>query len=298
LNAPTNTQPIVALSSADVQTRIDDERRRLLIEQNLEHDLTGQRIAPLEAGDDAALDRVEAQINQCRDRQFRIQERLEILEKRLAESHEREAGAELDALTDRANRARELGEKLIRTEYEKHATALAGVLGKLAAVDRVIDIANLRLARAGREYVAGPNGVRARAAVRVEKTRTVRLAPSHTEHPSQHSGDAEWSERGREFRPGNWDNNPGWISKSTGERIEAVEITVPDFDHTPGYVPDPLIKVITLPAVQADDAPLWYGARPEVSDIDIEALMRELDTGKPQGKLSKTAGRLLASLAS
>jgi hypothetical protein len=43
-------------------------------------------------------DRVEAQINQCRDRQFRIQERLEILEKRLAEANDREAGANLDAI--------------------------------------------------------------------------------------------------------------------------------------------------------------------------------------------------------
>jgi len=47
LNADAKNPPLAALSSADVQTRIDDERSRLLIEQNLEHDLTGQRIAPL-----------------------------------------------------------------------------------------------------------------------------------------------------------------------------------------------------------------------------------------------------------
>src|SRR5688500_17892942 len=93
------------LSAAGIQQRIDDERNRLLIEQNLAHSLAGQRLAPLEAGDDEALDRVEAQVAACIERQFRIQERLEILEQRLTQTQEREAQAELDAIAARANKA-------------------------------------------------------------------------------------------------------------------------------------------------------------------------------------------------
>lgn len=130
-----NTAP--PLASTGIQQRIDAERARLLVEQNLETELTTQRVAPLEAGDDEALDRIEAQINACRDRQFRIQERVELLNGRL------EAAAKEDearATEFRLKVAKEI-EKLVAPavhEYEVLAQKTAAALAHLAAVDSAV----------------------------------------------------------------------------------------------------------------------------------------------------------------
>ena len=152
MNAATKT-PTIPATSDDVANRIHGERRRLLIEQNLEVELNKQRIAPLEAGDDEALDRVEAQISQCLDRQSRIRERIEILEQRLAGSVERERSAALDALTVRADEARILGVKLTHATYPKQAKALVATLKELADIEALIQGVNAELVGTGRSPV-------------------------------------------------------------------------------------------------------------------------------------------------
>jgi hypothetical protein len=78
--------------------------------------------ASREAGDDEALDRVEAQINAYHDRQARIQERLEILERRLAEAPSTERNNELDRLTEQAQERHATAVKLITIAYPKLAS--------------------------------------------------------------------------------------------------------------------------------------------------------------------------------
>jgi chaperonin cofactor prefoldin len=279
LNADAKNPTLAALSSADVQTRIDDERRRLLIEQNLEHDLTGQRIAPLEAGDDAALDRVEAQINQCRDRQFRIQERLEILEKRLTEANERAAGANLDVIADRANRARELGERLIKSEYTKHARALAAVLQKVAAVDALIQQSNLTLSAAGRHEVAASNAIRCTPSQWVEFVERKTVHVNDPRHPLH--GLVQSSMSGRSY---NRIDTKAPVESTSEVDIEGSELLG-------GQYPQPLYAEVTLPTI--DPMPLYHRTLPQlpspqpfftafdearfVGDEAVAALIEELD---------------------
>jgi len=286
LNADAKNPPLAALSSADVQNRIDDERRRLLIEQNLEHDLTGQRIAPLEAGDDAALDRVEAQINQCRDRQFRIQERMDILDQRLTQAKEREQNASLDALTEKANSAREIGERWIRTEYAKLAKAMAAGLDRLATIDAFIADANNTLTRAGRSEVADSNTIRCRPSQYVDYTATINVSLEDSRHP--HHGVAI-----RAYSQPNIASLPG-----TNERVATVA-QIPEQRHE--MVSDdyqaPLYEAITLPPVDPEPlshptlprppahVPIWQGPV-EVTPAKIESLIADLT---PTAKTRKDA---------
>lgn len=292
MNATTTAGPI-PLNSTELQTRIEAERGRLLIEQNLHVDLEGQRLAPLEAGDDEALDRVEAQINACNDRQARIQERLEILERRLTEATDREESNRLDAIAARGNRARELGEALIR-EYGELAPKLAAILERLAACEDIIEDTNNILHRAKRDQdmVRSPNAIRCRP--RRTWTEMVRktVGPREPGHP---------------LYGHNYSQTPAChpVQKVFGNGVEYdvfveadVEVEMTDC----GDRPDALYKAAVLPAVgPAPDVntglpPLWAhdefrgcriseGVRDEVS----ERVDREQQTPK-RAKKTPAAG--------
>jgi hypothetical protein len=150
------------LSAADVAARIEAERERLAGEQATEANLLKQRLAPLESGDDAALDRVEASIVACRERQRRIEERIEILIQCADEARVREHEAGLNRLVRRAARAREIGEDLLRKHYAPKAAALAKTLLELAALEQIVEDVNRELDRNGRPTVPGPNSIRCR----------------------------------------------------------------------------------------------------------------------------------------
>jgi hypothetical protein len=263
VNADAKEQPLSPLNSADVQARIDDERRRLLVEQNLEHDLTGQRIAPLEAGDDAALDRVEAQLNQCKDRQFRIQERLEILESRLTVAAETEQAAELDVIEARANKARELGEKLIRTEYVKLAKPMAEFLRKVRALDGFVEQANRRLVKGGRDGVRASNGVRCAPSETLTETERRRVGVGQPEHPYYGRAVMVSNEKAQVF--------------GTGEYVNTfVEVDVPVTRRRAGWQKVPLHDEIVLGTADAEPGALWDSGVARKVDASIDAILREL----------------------
>ena len=180
MNAQTLAPP---LASSDVEQRIESERARLQAEEQTERELVAQRLGPLEAGDDAALDRVEAEITACRERQRRISERIQILETRAEEAKDREHNAELDRLTRRAERAREMGEKLIRVDYQKHVDGLTATLSKLAALEGVIDAVNRTLHANDRVTVHSPNVIRCRPGETVVETITQRVHVNNPLHP-------------------------------------------------------------------------------------------------------------------
>lgn len=281
-----NTQNAIALTSTEVQTRIDDERRRLLIEQNMEADLTGQRIAPLEAGDDVALDRVEQQLNQCRERQFRIQERIELLEVRRSAAIDAEASAELDSLATRAERAREYGERLI-ADYARRAPELAALLGRLAAVDQVIEQANRTLHAADRASIVSPNGVRCRAGRRwTEKV----MRDVDLQHPS-HPFHGRATPMGGSSMPGNTVPRMASVHGDQGRTCPVVmNVEVEEQRRGPGDFPDPIYETARLPGVGPalpghGIASLWDG---DASAEDVAAVIAEID-GKPNAKPAKRA---------
>jgi hypothetical protein len=268
MNADARTAPLAA-TAAELRTRIADERRRMLLEQNLQHDLHGQRLAPLEAGDDEALDRVERQIVESEDRAARIQERIEILERRLAEARAREDEQSLDDIAALAERARDLGVKLIRTRYPKLAAALAKVLSEMAANDLLLDGYNRTLVKAGRQPISKPNQVRSRRSEKVEITKTVRVGRSDARHP----------------RHG--------IDQSTASMFEVndfVDVEVTESMFVPGYQPNELWKDIALPASDVPDSfpctraiaePIWTGGdahRPTHEEIEAARAAIEKET--------------------
>src|SRR4051812_338206 len=97
-------------TAAEIQTRIDAEQKRLATEQQRETELIAKRAGPLEAGDDAALNKIEGAIAESRTTQQRIAERVAILQQRMEAEQAAELNAALDAAEGDAAKAREIGE--------------------------------------------------------------------------------------------------------------------------------------------------------------------------------------------
>ncbi len=292
------TPPTPPATPADFEARIAAERNRLLIEQNLEADLDGQRLAPLEAGDDAALDRVEAQINACRDRQYRIKERIELLEKRLAQAKVAEHDASLDALEARANRARELGEKLITVEYRKHATALASVATRLCAIDALIESTNRSLEKERRNPVGSPNFVRAR---RPSSTTVVVKKRVHIDDPRH----PNYGIRDHVTRAPQGHGTPDFMlvvldpehRSPTDQRVPLwAEIDVEEDVNDIGHCPTPIHLELVLPGLEPpprhqNTAALWDCKYPVLPEGALDALLAELDatpTRTPKSRATTT----------
>ena len=81
MNAKAETT--LAPTAQQIEKWISDERRLLLADPNLQINLEGQRLAPLEAADYVALNRVEQHLSECIERQERAQERIALFTRRL-----------------------------------------------------------------------------------------------------------------------------------------------------------------------------------------------------------------------
>lgn len=268
-NPITADKPTSPPTSDDLEARIAAERNRLLLEQNLEVELEGQRQAPLEAGDDDALDRVEAQINASRDRQYRIQERIELLDKRLVQTKEAEHEASLDALAARADRAREIGERLITEDYRRQASALASTLARLAAFERFVEQSNEALGRAGRNAVNPPSLIRCRPPKTWTEAVKKMVPLSDPRHP--YHGRAHQIHNRPEFSQ----------VTGTNEVIDSfAEVDVVE-ERREGWVwEQPLHEVIVLPGVgpaEPNHALPEFWGRQLSRDIDVSTIAAELD---------------------
>lgn len=247
-------------TSGKVRERIDNEQKRLAEEAAREKQLTAARIPLLEAGDDSALNKIEAELNECRTTQLRIQERIELLGNRLDEHEQAEEHAKFEALRDRANRLREFGERLIRNDYAKAAGELASVLQRLRAVDELVETANYALARAGIECVMPTNAIRCQRSRSESVTRKRRVGLRDPEHPyygraqlphNRVSGDdgAEW--------------NPE-VTADNGERTRCfVEIEQTVQVHHTAEVQEVLHRAIeVLPSATTSHVPLYASDQP------------------------------------
>jgi len=285
MNAKTES-PSSPRTVTEIQTRIGEERHRLLSEQNLYATLEGQRIAPLEAGDDEALDRVEEKIVKCLERQARIEERIELLQKRLDESVESERNADLDAIEARASTLREQGERLIRTEYPKLAGQLGSLLKRLQLIDAAIERENRTLQQAGRDQVPASNYVRCTPAKYLDFIETINVHPSDPRHSMHANAVPSRRTQGRE-------EHAVWVdSRDSSKIIECESIQVQTRERIGGLYPPPLHEIIVLPAVE----PIPYmhttlAKRPvappyfehdstQISEADIEALFAEFESQK------------------
>lgn len=247
-------------TSADIQARIDSERTRLSSEQKIERDLAAQRLVPLEAGDDEALDAVEASINACRDRQLRIQERLEILETRKADALEEEADARLDAIAAKATEARERGNALIRQDYVRQARALSKTLAKLAAIDRFIRQANQELESGGRDPLENSNDFRCRPSEYRTVTVSREVGIGNPEHPGHGKATVAHSGGNR-----GWGEFVRFVDGSKLPTYMAVELE--ERQHIPSIFRKPLYEAIELPTPSVEGDPIWDSGSPADEDF-------------------------------
>lgn len=256
-----------AINSGTVHERIDAEQKRLEVEALREKQLEADRLPLLESGDDAALDKVEAAINESRTAQLRTQERIELLTKRLSEREQLEQQGKFDELRERADRLREFGEQLIREQYAKAASELAKVLHKLRAVDELIEETNYALARAGRATVGHTNAIRCTRSHTEQVTRKRRVGLGDSAHP--YYGRAQFPFNRMSDTPGEeW--NPEVLADN-GERTRCfVDIDEVVQVHHTADIQDVLHTAIeVLPSATTSTVPLYSsGARTDQQLLD------------------------------
>lgn len=258
---PTTNEPAQASApsgSEDIRTRIASERERLATEEANERQLMQDRLQPLEAGDDAALDDVERRISDSRAAQLRIQERIGLLTSRLTEADQREERARVEALRAQADKAREIGEREIREGYAVHAAALAASLRRLRAIDDFIERTNRALETAGVEGVASPNSIRGRPSRMETVNRKRKVGIGDPAHPYYGRARGPMNPGTRGAKPGEeWNQE---ITADNGEKTHViVEIEEEQKIHHHALWQQRLYEAIeVLPSATADEWPKFY----------------------------------------
>ncbi len=157
MNAKAETT--LAPTAEQIEKWISDERRQLLADPNLQINLEGQRLAPLEAADYVALNRVEQHLSECIERQERAQERISLLTRRLQSTRATDSEIADAAIAEQAEALRAEGIKLIRTEYPKVAKPLIALFERMRLIDSQIGALNRQL-HDGDKAVSMPNSIR------------------------------------------------------------------------------------------------------------------------------------------
>lgn len=259
--------------SAKIQAEIDAESKRAEEAAAADARLREARGDALLADDTKELDRIDAQLVASSRDAGRRAERVKLLEGKLAQAQEREKAQEIDAIAARAEKARKLGEELIRKDYAKQAAALADTLMKLRAIDKFIENQNWLIDRAGRPVVASPNALR-HIMPRTE-TRKVRKIVGIGE--SAHPHHEEW--RQTEYRGQNlFGEQPANVTLRNGQSVPRnMEVEVVEtYHHSPTWATPLHEDVVKLPSATNDETPLYFRDSPSLPE-KIAQLQKELD---------------------
>lgn len=260
--------------SAKIQAEIDAESLRAQEAAATEARLKDGRADALLAGDTKELDRIDAQLVASSRDASRRTERVQLLRQKLDQTQEREKTQEMDAVVARTERARKLGEDLIRKEYAKQAAALAVTLLKLRAIDEFIAHQNRLIDRAGREVVGSPNAIR-HVAGRSEM-RTVRKTVGIGE--ARHPHHEDW--RKTDHRGAISGTQPENVTLRNGNSVPRyMEVEYEEPYHSSPIWADPLHAAIAqLPSATNDESPLYKAdARDEDFFDKLQKLQKELD---------------------
>jgi hypothetical protein len=169
--------------SDKVQAEIAAEEKRAALATAEEAKLKTARTDALLADDQKEVDRIDAQLATIGRDAERRRERVALLTSQLEKAQERERNEDLDKVAARTDRARELGESLIRKEYAKAAAALADVLHKIHAIDVFISGQNRILEKGDREQINSPNAIRTKPAWTEKRMLRQRLGIDNPRHP-------------------------------------------------------------------------------------------------------------------
>jgi len=268
-----------------IAARITTEQQRLATEEAVETSLAAERQRLLVDGTDTETAEIEHRIEGSRTNQARIRERIALLSGQLDQAHADAKEADLDNLAARADRAREYGERLI-ADYAKRAPEVAALLGRMAAVEAVIEQSNGILHKAGRAVVESANLVRCRMGRRwTEKV----MRDVDLQHPA-HPFHGRATPMGGASIPGNDIKRMANIDGGgTCEIVMSVEVEEQRSD--PGDFPDPLYETARLPGVGPSPpghgiASLWDG---DVPADAVAAVIAEIDGKPPITKPAKRA---------
>jgi hypothetical protein len=226
--------------------RIVEDRKLLAAEEGNERELIELRKSRLADADDAEIDDIELKIGASRSKQLRLIERIEVRSQRLINANAKVRQSLIDDLIARGEAARELGEKILKTDYAKAAKSLGLTLSKLHAISTFIETANRFLQRRGiKRPIASPNAIRCRPRVitEVQVMRTVDyLDPRHPAH-----GNVYFAHDGRPYVNG------------MTERAMPVEIEVTERRDTDPYFPSPVEEEAFIPGLEPH-AHFWSAA--------------------------------------
>lgn len=241
--------------SAKIEAEIADESKRAEAAAAAEAQLKSARADALLAGDGKELDRIDAALATSSRDASRRAERVELLQSKLQEAQEREEGERLDAIAARADKARRMGEELLRKDYAKQAAALAETLTKLRAIDHFINEQNRVLDSNGRNTIARSNDVR-HILPRSEKIRRrKRVGIAEALHPNHR----EWRESNYQ-EPSAHGPPSEFISLPSSKNVPRfTEVEYDDvINHAPTWA-TPVYEVIQhIPQPTSDHVPLYH----------------------------------------
>jgi hypothetical protein len=263
------------MATKEIQERITKEREAVDAAQSQIAELSAQRTQELEAGNDKRVDDIERDIQAAESTIARGEERLTLLDQRLAEAQEQEQSRELDDLIQQAAHARKIGEQLIKKDYQKAAAEVSAVMAKLSAIDKFIGSINHRLQRAGRAPVNGPNAMRCKQRQVIERTRTEEIGIGDPRHPLHAVAYTDINGIARH-------------SKTQEPVAKFSDVDVTYTETVEAYGPDPLPRAVRLPGIDGTPNSVWPT---DVRDAEISATLNQLGIGE-----TKTAGSKIKSL--
>lgn len=248
-----------------------------------------RRQALLEA-DDAAVDKLEREIEIAKRDRERAIARLSILDDERVDAIEREAQGEAQALAERAERVRTAGVKLITIDYQKAAQALAEILKKLAAAEEFIRDVNRRIGdRIAHVEAIGSSAGRLDPETSHYEVEKWWRFPSFPEYAGirLRSVDGSACPPRPDKRPLGQDKDGEWLFEAPELRQRHVKVV----DSNTRHGDDIEVLVGVLPAVGLDDDPIWDRQCLEDARANFERLADELlDTaGEPASKRGRPA---------
>lgn len=212
-------------------------------------DLQASRQTALLAGDSARLDEIELGVEQHRKENGRRAERIALLDAELVRVDQRDHAASMEAIRQRAQKAADLGEEIIRKEYAPNAKKIGAAVEKLAALREVIRDANWILERNGADHVPDFDANRHVPGWQPPpETQLIEIDARDLRHPEH-----------ERYRSGY-----AWRSKESSDRfiaelgtVEVEETKTPSYVHTVSA--ESLEETVNLPGVIGTDLHFWRG---------------------------------------
>lgn len=212
-------------------------------------DLQGSRQTALLAGDSARLDEIEIAVEHHRKENGRRLERIALLDAELLRVDERDHAARMEVLRQRAQKAADLGEEIIRKEYAPNAKKIGAAIEKLAALRAVISDANSILERNGADQVGDFDANRHVPGWQPPpETRLIEINAMDTRHPEH--------ERYRGGYAGRSKESSDRFLQELGT-VEIEETKTPGYEHA--VWAEKLEDTVSLPGVIGSDPYFWRG---------------------------------------